>query len=248
MKTCIVTGAASGIGLATAHVLIRQGWRVAGFDRDASMLAAAAGEFAGADVSWHRVDITEEGAVDAIVRQLAALHDGVTGLVNCAGVGIAKRFVDTTADDLRRMHEVNVVGTFNVSQSVVRTMQAAGRGGAIVNLASTAGQRAHFERSAYGSAKAGVILLTQVMALELAVDGIRVNAVSPGPVATPLVDAMHTPAMRARWAALVPQGRYAEPREIACAIAFLLDDARASYITGHVLNVDGGLLPAGLVP
>jgi NAD(P)-dependent dehydrogenase (short-subunit alcohol dehydrogenase family) len=246
LKTCIVTGAASGIGLATARVLVGQGWRVAGFDRDAPMLAAAAGEFAGADVSWHRVDITDDGAVDAIVRQLAAMHDGIAGLVNCAGVGIAKRFVDTTADDLRRMYEVNVIGTFNVAQSVVRTLRAAGRGGAIVNLASTAGQRAHFERSAYGSAKAGVILLTQVMALELASAGIRVNAVSPGPVATPLVDAMHTEEMRGRWVALTPQGRYAEPREIACAIAFLLDDERASFITGHVLNVDGGLLSAGL--
>jgi NAD(P)-dependent dehydrogenase (short-subunit alcohol dehydrogenase family) len=248
VKTCIVTGAASGIGLATVRVLVEQGWRIAGFDRDSPMLASAAEQLGGADVSWHRVDITDVGAVDATVAQLGAMHDGVAGLVNCAGVGIAKRFVDTTADDLRRMHEVNVIGTFNVAKAVVHSMQAAGHGGAIVNLASTAGQRGNFERSAYGSSKAAVILLTQVMALELASDGIRVNAVSPGPVATPLVDAMHTPEMRARWTALTPQRRYAEPREIAEAIAFLLDDARASNITGHVLNVDGGMLSAGLGP
>ncbi len=85
------------------------------------------------------------------------------------------------------------------------------------------------------------------MAVELAASGIRVNAVSPGPVATPLVDAMHSDAMRARWTALVPQHRYAEPREIAEAVAFLVDEKRASYITGHVLNVDGGLMAAGLM-
>ncbi len=245
MKTCIVTGGASGIGFATVRVLVDQGWRVAVFDRDPQALARSATAITG--VGWHRVDITDEAAVAAKVAELDELHGGIDGLVNAAGVGIAKRFVDTTPDDLRRMHEVHVVGTFVVAKAVVAVMRAARRGGAIVHVTSTAGQRGNVERSAYGPAKAGVIVLTQVMALELAVDGIRVNAVSPGPVATPLVDAMHTEAMRARWTALVPQRRYAEPREIAEAIAFLLDDAKSSYVTGHVLNVDGGLLAAGLM-
>jgi NAD(P)-dependent dehydrogenase (short-subunit alcohol dehydrogenase family) len=248
MKTCIVTGAASGIGLATTRVLLDHGWQVAGFDRDAKALAEAAIALAPRAVSWHRVDITDETAVAAIVRQLDETDDGVTGLVNCAGVGIAKRFVDTTVDDLRRMFEINLIGSFVVARAVVRALQAAQRKGAIVNLASTAGQQGNLERTAYGSAKGAVIVMTQVMAVELAADGIRVNAVSPGPVATPLVDAMHTDAMRARWTALVPQRRYAEPREIAEAIAFLLDDAKASFVTGHVLNVDGGLMAAGLMP
>lgn len=237
MKTCIVTGAASGIGLATVGVLVAQGWAVAAFDRDAGTLVDTA-------VSWHRVDITDEAAVEAAVAGI----DGIAGLVNNAGAGIAKRFVDTSVADLRRMLEVNLVGSFVVAKAVVRAMQAAGRGGAIVNVASTAGQIGHLERSAYGSAKGGLIVLTQVMAVELAADRIRVNAVSPGPVATPLVDAMHTEAMRSRWTALTPQHRYAEPREIAEAIAFLLDEDRASFVTGHVLNVDGGLLAAGLMP
>lgn len=241
MKTCIVTGAASGIGLATVRVLVAQGWTVAAFDRDA-------GVFEDPRVSWQRVDITDEAAVDAAVAGIAARDGGIAGLVNDAGAAIAKRFVDTTVDDLRRMLEINLVGSFIVAKAVVRAMQAAARGGAIVNVASTAGQIGHLERSAYGSAKGGVIVLTQVLAVELAGDRIRVNAVSPGPVATPLVDAMHTAAMRARWTDLTPQHRYAEPREIAEAIAFLLDDSKASFITGHVLNVDGGLLTAGLMP
>ena len=247
MKTCIVTGGASGIGLATTRVLLDQGWRVAAFDRDERALAEGAAAVVHAQVSWQRVDITDEGAVTRAVAEIASCDDGIAGLVNNAGVGIAKRFFETTAEDMRRMYEVNVVGSFIVAKAVAETMRDSRRGGAIVNITSTAGQRGNLERSAYGSAKGAVIVLTQVMAVELAAAGIRVNAVSPGPVATPLVDVMHTEEMRARWTALTPQHRYAEPREIAYAIAFLLDDARASFITGHVLNVDGGLCAGGLI-
>ena len=247
MKTCIVTGGASGIGLATTRVLIDEGWTVAVFDRDERALREGARAMPHAHVSWHDVDITDEASVRTTVANIASRDGGIAGLVNNAGVGIAKRFFDTDADDMRRMFEVNVVGSFIVAKAVAETMRDAGRGGAIVNLTSTAGQRGNLERSAYGAAKGAVIVLTQTMAVELASVGIRVNAVSPGPVATPLVDAMHTPEMRARWTGLVPQRRYAEPPEIATAIAFLLDDAKASFITGHVLNVDGGLLAAGLM-
>ena len=247
MKTCIVTGGASGIGLATTRLLLDEGWRVAAFDRDERALAVGAAAIAHAHVSWHGVDITDEAAVRNAIAEIASHNHGIAGLVNNAGVGIAKGFFDTTADDMRRMFEINVVGSFLVAKAVAETMRDSGRGGAIVNITSTAGQRGNLERSAYGSAKGAVIVLTQVMAVELAAAGIRVNAVSPGPVATSLVDAMHTQEMRARWTALIPQHRYAEPREIAYAIAFLLDDARASFITGHVLNADGGLMAAGLM-
>ena len=252
MKTCIVTGGASGIGLATVRALLDDGWKVAVFDRDERALHDGACEVESAmrqhaHASWHRVDIADETSVRTIIADIASHDGGIAGLVNNAGVGIARRFFDTSADDMRRMFEVNVVGSFIVAKAVAETMRDAGRRGAIVNLTSTAGQRGNLERSAYGSAKGALIVLTQVMAVELASIGIRVNAVSPGPVATPLVDAMHTPEMRARWTALTPQHRYAEAREIAQAIAFLLDDARSSFITGHVLNVDGGLLAAGLM-
>ena len=247
MKSCIVTGGASGIGLATTRVLLDEGWLVAAFDRDERALTDGARAVDHAHVSWHRVDITDESGVKKAVAEIASRDGGIAGLVNNAGVGIARRFFDTSAEDMRRQFEINVVGSFIVAKAVAETMRNGGRGGAIVNLTSTAGQRGNLERTAYGSAKGAVIVLTQVMAVELASVGIRVNAVSPGPVATPLVDAMHTPEMRARWTALMPQHRYAEPHEIATAIAFLLDTKRASFITGHVLNVDGGLMAAGLI-
>ncbi|MGI9026565.1 MAG: SDR family NAD(P)-dependent oxidoreductase [Burkholderiaceae bacterium] len=247
MKACIVTGGASGIGLATTRVLLDEGWKVAVCDRDESALCEAARALASANVSWHRVDITNEASVQAMVAQIVTRDGGIAGLVNSAGIGIARRFFDTSADDMRRMFEISVVGSFIVAKAAAIAMRDAGQRGAIVNLTSTAGQRGNLERSAYGSAKGAVIVLTQVMAVELASIGIRVNAVSPGPVATPLVDAMHTPEMRTRWTALTPQHRYAQPHEIATAIAFLLDDVKAGFITGHVLNVDGGLLGAGLM-
>jgi NAD(P)-dependent dehydrogenase (short-subunit alcohol dehydrogenase family) len=247
MKTCIVTGGASGIGLATARVLLTEGWKVAVLDRDERSLHEGGEDRDPSNLSWHRVDITDEASVRAVVAGIASRDGAIAGLVNSAGVGIARSFFDTSVDDMRRLYEINVIGSFIVAKAVAQTMRDAGSGGAIVNLTSTAGQRGNLERTAYGSAKAAVIVLTQTMAVELAGLDIRVNAVSPGPVATPLVDAMHTPAMRARWTALTPQHRYAEPREIATAIAFLLDDARSSFITGHVINVDGGLMAAGLM-
>jgi NAD(P)-dependent dehydrogenase (short-subunit alcohol dehydrogenase family) len=121
-------------------------------------------------------------------------------------------------------------------------------GGAIVNIASISGQRGNLGRSAYGASKGGVITLTQVMACELAPENIRVNAIAPGPVDTPLVKAMQSDADRAAWLREVPQRRYATPDEIAGAALFLLDDTKASFITGHVLNVDGGFGAAGYLP
>jgi len=124
-------------------------------------------------------------------------------------------------------------------------MDVASEASAIVNITSVSGQRGNVGRSAYGASKGGVITLTQMMACELAPENIRLNAIAPGPVDTPLVQAMHDDAIRAVWIREVPQRRYASPDEIAGAAVFLLDDSKASFVTGHILNVDGGFAAAG---
>jgi NAD(P)-dependent dehydrogenase (short-subunit alcohol dehydrogenase family) len=110
------------------------------------------------------------------------------------------------------------------------------------------GLRGNIGRTAYGASKGAVVTMTQVMAVELASAKIRVNAIAPGPVETAMVRAMHTPDARRNWANRVPQGRYGQPHEIARAAAFLLDEEQSSYMTGHVLAVDGGFLAGGLLP
>ena len=120
-----------------------------------------------------------------------------------------------------------------------------GGGGAIVNIASVSGVTANVGRSAYGASKGGVVLLSQVMAVDLASAGIRVNVLAPGPVDTPLVAQMHHASIRSQWTDAVPMHRYARPEEMAGAAVFLCSED-ASYITGHVLAVDGGFLGSGL--
>jgi NAD(P)-dependent dehydrogenase (short-subunit alcohol dehydrogenase family) len=142
---------------------------------------------------------------------------------------------------------VNVVGSFIVARAVVRAMRESG-GGAIVNIASVSGLRGNIGRTAYGASKGAVVTMTRVMAVELASAKIRVNAIAPGPVETAMVRAMHTADARRNWVNRVPQGRYGQPHEIARAAAFLLDAEQSSYVTGHVLAVDGGFLAGGLLP
>ena len=245
-----VTGGASGIGLATARQLLDEGWAVAIADRDAAGLERAAVELAAAApagrVAAFSLDVTDEAAAEAAVAEAAERISPLRGLVNSAGIAQDKSFDEVTAAEFRRILDVNVVGSFLVARAAVKAMRAAG-GGAIVNIASISGIRGNLGRTAYGASKGGVITMTKVMAVELARDGIRVNAVAPGPVDTPMVKAIHQTAYREAFERRVPLARYAEPEELATVIAFLLDDARSGYVTGQVLGVDGGFLAAGVM-
>jgi 3-oxoacyl-[acyl-carrier protein] reductase len=166
-------------------------------------------------------------------------------LVNNAGVGLNKPFLTTTVEEWEQQLRVNLTGTFLCAQAAARAMVQR-RSGRIVNVASISGQRGGQGRAAYGAAKAGVILLTRVMAVELAPLGVRVNAIAPGPVDTDQSRSTHTEATRRAYRERIPAGRYGEAEEIAAAALFLASD-ESSWVIGHVLNVDGGFLAAGLM-
>jgi NAD(P)-dependent dehydrogenase (short-subunit alcohol dehydrogenase family) len=246
-RVAFITGGGSGIGLAAARHLLALGWRVAVADRDEAALEALRRAHAdSAEVFATRLDVTDEGAVQRAVAEAVAALGGLDGVVNSAGIAADIPALDTPVDLFRKVLDINVVGTFIVARAAARLMLERG-GGAIVNLASVAGLRGSKGRSAYGASKGAVAVLTQVLANDLARYGIRVNAVAPGPVDTPMVKTMHTESDRALWARHIPMRRYAEPAEIAAVIEFLLDGTRSGYMTGTVVPVDGGFSGAGII-
>jgi NAD(P)-dependent dehydrogenase (short-subunit alcohol dehydrogenase family) len=245
--TVVVTGAASGIGLACANQQLSLGWHVALLDRDADALEKARNGLGRPQETLSLcLDVTNEAAVSDAIAAAGRLAP-VRGLINSAAIGADQCFEETSVEIFRKILDVNVLGSFIVARAAVGAMRDTG-GGAIVNLASVSGLRGNIGRTAYGASKGAIITMTQVMAVELASANIRVNAIAPGPVETAMVRAMHTEEARQNWLTRVPQGRYAGPHEIARAAAFLLDDEQSSYVTGHVLAVDGGFLAGGLLP
>lgn len=246
-RVALITGGGSGIGLATARRLFDNDWKVALVDRDEVALANARAVFGDSDrIFAAPLDVTDEPAVCALVAKLVDMLGGLDGVVNSAGIAADVHALDTPIDLFRKIMDVNVVGTFIVARAAARVMKDRGSG-AIVNLASIAGLRGSKGRSAYGASKGAVCVLTQVLANDLARYGIRVNAVAPGPVETPMVKALHTDADRRLYANFIPMKRYGTPDEIASVIAFLLDGTSASYMTGEIVAVDGGFRGTGVM-
>ncbi|KAB1088585.1 SDR family oxidoreductase [Neorhizobium galegae] len=248
MRSVVVTGAGSGIGLSTTELLIEAGWHVLAVDRDAAALdrlMERLGNRAGL-LTTVLLDITDEKAIADLADRCQALQSPLQALVNSAGIGSNVRFADTTTDQLRRIYEVNVVGAFALSQALAPIMRENG-GGSIVHIASVSGIKGNLGRSAYGASKGALVTLTKIMAVELADDLIRVNAIAPGPIETPMVKENHTAVTREEWNRTVPMRRYGRPEEIATAIAFLVDERQSSYVTGQILAVDGGFTAAGLM-
>ena len=241
----IVTGGASGIGLGCVERLLAEGWRVVVADRNE---AAMQKNFAGIDereLMTAEVDVTDEAAVEELVARVEAGFAPIAGVVNSAGIGRDVPFLDSTAALFREIYEINVIGTFLVAQAAVKRMKTR-RSGSIVNMTSVSGLAGNVGRSAYGASKGALVSLTKVMAVELAEFDIRVNAIAPGPVETPLVAQMHTAEARAKWNRTVPMNRYGTPDEIAGAVAFLLDPDFSSYLTGQTIAVDGGFMAGGM--
>lgn len=242
-RTVLVTGAASGIGRAIAVAFAEAGADLIIHDRD----VAGSNELAdgiragGTKVHVQEVDVARPAevrtAVSAAVERMGPIHV----LVNDAGINIVRDVFDYTDEDWQDVIGVNLTGTWNYCQAVGARMVEAG-GGAIVNIASVGATFASYHRAPYMASKGGVGMLTRALALDLAERGVRVNAVCPGSVDTGMVrsrDRRFGSVTEAANRALTPMRRWARPSDVADAVLFLASD-RATFITGHLLSVDGG--------
>jgi len=244
-RTALVTGAGHGIGAAIARRLAEEGGKVAVADRDdkAAAETAAAIRAAGGTAMVCRVDVTVRSEVEAAVAKVAAEWGRLDVLVSNAGVMDRAPFLEMTDAFWSRVLGINLYGTFLAGQAAARQMVRQGGGGRIVNIASNSGIFGGRGRAAYGASKAGIINLTQTMAIELAEHGILVNAVAPGPTRT------REDQPKELWpsvAARMPLARFGRPEEIAAVAAFLASE-ECSFTTGHVYCADGGFTIAGIL-
>jgi NAD(P)-dependent dehydrogenase (short-subunit alcohol dehydrogenase family) len=223
-----ISGGASGIGAAIATAVRGAGGAAAVADLNAT----------GTD---QRLDVTDAAAVEAWISGLGPL----TGAVTSAGISGRTPTLETDPALFRRIMDVNVTGSFLVAQAAARRMAP---GGSIVLIASVFGLSGPADRVAYAASKAAVVNMAAAMAVDLAPRGIRVNALCPGPVETPLAQQLHDAATRAAWVARIPQRRYAQPEDIAQVALFLLNSAQSGHVTGQAIAVDGGYSTAGLMP
>jgi NAD(P)-dependent dehydrogenase (short-subunit alcohol dehydrogenase family) len=243
-KVALVTGAARGIGLATAKRFLADGWRVALLDIDDETLSRAHAGLAADNVLAICCDVADALGVANAVAEIARRFGRLDALVNNAGIAIFKPILEVTYEDWSRVLAVNLTGPFLCVQAAAPLMRDSG-GGAIVNITSISGLRASTLRTAYGTSKAGLAQLTQQQAVELASLGIRVHAVAPGPVNTAMAKEVHTPEIRAAYHDAIPLNRYGLEQELAEMIFFLCGD-RSSYITGQTIAVDGGFEATGI--
>ena len=241
-RVALVTGAARGIGLATVQRFLREGWQVVMVDRDAEELTKAAKGLNAALPIIADVSLPED--VERFVAETRKRYGRLDALVNNAGVADFGPIAETTFERWRTIMATNLDGVFLTSQASIPLLAEDG-GGAIVNIASISGLRASTLRVAYGTSKAAVIQLTLQQAAELGEVGIRANAVAPGPVATKLAMAVHSPEIIAAYHDALPLNRYGREEEIANAIWFLCSD-QASFITGQVVAADGGFQGTGV--
>jgi len=244
-RTAVITGAAAGIGRAVAERFAAEGAMVIAADlnaqgaRDTEQRIVAAGGRAQAMT----LDVGDANAVAGAYAEVERQHGRLDIQVSNAGITDRMPFLSMKLDKFERILRTNLIGTMLCGQAAARLMVKSG-GGRIVNLTSVSGLQGGTGRSAYGASKAAIINLTQTMAMELAEHGILVNAIAPGP--TQVERTAHGPAQRKAFLDRMAIQRYARPEEIAAAALFLCSDD-ASFVTGHVLNVDGGFSAAGVL-
>jgi 3-oxoacyl-[acyl-carrier protein] reductase len=238
-RVALVTGAGSGIGRAVAEKLAKDGERVVVNDLHGETADEVAAQIkrAGGEAAPAPGDVSDAGAVQRIVEAAREAYGSPEILVNNAGFGQQKRFVDLTVEDFDRMIGVHLRGTFLCTRAVLPEMLSQGYG-VIVNVASQLGQIGGVELCHYSSAKAGIIGLTKALAREVSAQGVRVNAVAPGPINTDLVLGLSEEWRDAK-AAELPLGRFGEPWEVAETVAFLASDGAALYV-GQTLGPNSG--------
>ncbi len=245
-RRVLITGGASGIGAATAARFLEEGSRVCVLDRDAEACGRIKHELAsrGAGITSAIIaDVTDLMQVEAAFAEAIRLMDGVDVLINNAGISIRHKFLEITPEEWDRILAVNLTGVFYVAQTAARHMWERGSG-VILQTASTNGIVGQPFYADYNATKAGVIELTKSMALELA-PKVRVCAVAPGYVLTPMQRAEYSDAMLEEVNRKVPLGRHASPEEIGGLFAYLASDD-AAYVTGQVFTIDGGEIAGGL--
>ena len=242
-RVVIITGGSQGIGEACARRLVRDGATVALWDVADAAGQALASELhgLGARALYCHCNVSSKAEVDAALAATLAAFGGVDGLVNNAGIFKAAAFLDITEADWDAVLAVNLKGSFLVGQAVARAMVERGQGGAIVNMSSVNGTLTIPTIASYNASKGAINQLTRVMALALADQGLRVNAVAPGTIATEMARSgvLTSDEARLRIMSRTPMKRLGEPGEIADVVAFLLSDA-SSYMTGEIVVVDGG--------
>jgi NAD(P)-dependent dehydrogenase (short-subunit alcohol dehydrogenase family) len=239
-KTVVLTGAAGGIGQRVSEVLCEAGANPVLLDRPGEPLSALDERLQATTAEVRAVDVTSRGAVGAVVRELESERGGIDALVNCAGLWRVESWDEIDETSWHTVLDINLGSTFLCCQAVLPGMVAR-KAGSVVNFSSTAGEYGSISPAAhYAAAKAGVIGLTKSLAREVSPSGVRVNAISPGPTDTVALGAA-THEMKAKVAARTLLGRLAEPDEIANAVLYLAGPM-SSFVTGHVLRVNGGSL------
>ncbi len=240
-KLAIVTGAARGIGLATAKLFSQNGFKVAIVDRDKNELSNLS--LSNNLMKSFCYDISDLNKLDMMYQEILEWHDRVDVLVNNAGVADFGSIEETVFNQWNEVMKTNLDGAFMCSQKAINYLKRTK--GSIINIASISGLRASTLRVAYGTSKAAIMQLTKQQAAELGEYGIRVNCVAPGPVKTKLAMAVHTQDIIDAYHDAIPLNRYGTENEIANTIYFLASE-KASYITGQILAVDGGFESTGV--
>ena len=243
-KTALVTGAGGGLGGGIARRFAAEGASGLCTDRDlpkAEATVAAITE-AGGTASAFPADVAEAADCEAQVAETVSRYGRIDIAVNNAGVGLHRLALDTSIEDWERVLRINLTGSFLTAQAAARHMVAQG-GGRIIQIGSISGQRGNMGGIAYGASKAAVMHVCKVLAVELSAKGVMVNAIAPGPIETGI--SQHGPTRKQGYIDRIPAGRYGTIEAVANAALFLASD-ECEWVTGHVLNVDGGYGAAGL--